>query len=494
MRYRFIPQMTLRTVEIGDIVFDISSRHELVPILMALQHLYVSCKEELVQILLLIQRDFESAGKMNCGCIGMSYWEALVLAAVRLGCDMDFDQLADLASNHRKLREMLGLSDWDQKKYSRSTIHENLDLLDPATVRAIKDIIVGIGHNLVKEPLKKVRGDSFVLKKNIHHPTDTNLLYDGISKMIDIITKVASKFEIPGWRKHDYLKREARIVRNKITRVARSRASNRDERLKKLYNIMIEHSDKIREKAIATTIELNRKMRAEGLILSDYWKNHLSELQYFIGGTEYVCELARRRILEGENIPNPDKVFSLFEPDTELINRGKTPQPIEFGHRVLVIQDSAGFIIHDQVLGIGFTDEKIITEVMRKLQERYEGQIRAASFDKGFWTPNNFKELSEFIDLVVLPKKGKRNETEQVREGGQEFRKVRKWHSGIESGIHALTAGNGMKVCRDKGARGYERYVAMAILGRNLHVLGNILLEKERRRLKKKDPLAALCV
>jgi len=110
----------------------------LIPILMALQHMYDSCKDELVQILLLVKGDFEAQGRKNCGCVAMSYWETLVLAAVPLGRDMDFDQLADLAVNNRKLRGMLGLSDWDQKKYSRSTIHENLDFLDPATIRAIR--------------------------------------------------------------------------------------------------------------------------------------------------------------------------------------------------------------------------------------------------------------------------------------------------------------------------------------------------------------------
>jgi IS5 family transposase len=491
MRYRFTPQKKLGGIDIGDIVFDICSRHELVAILMALQHVYVSRKKELHQMLELIEADFKSSGTKDCGCIGMSYWEALVLTSVRLGCNMDFDLLADLATNHRKLRQTLGLSDWEDKSYSRSTVHDNISSIKARTIRAIKDIIVGVGHNLTSDPLKRVRGDTFVLKKNIHYPTDTSMLYDGVCKIIDLCSQIADHYAIVGWRKHDYWKREVRITKNKIIKVARSRASNRDSRLKSLYVVIMQQADHIINKALGTVVALNRKIQAEDLILPDYWKGYLSELQYFIGGTEYVSELARRRILEGEKIPNPDKVFSLFEPDTELINRGKSPHPIEFGHRVLVIQDNAGFIIHDQVLDIGFTDEKIITEVMRKLQQRYEGQIRAASFDKGFWTPNNLQELSEFIPLLVLPKKGGRSETDRLREGSEQFCSIRKWHSGIESAIHALGAGNGMTVCRDKGPLGYERYVAMAILGRNLHVLGNILLDKERKRRRKNRDLSA---
>ena len=130
---------------------------------------------------------------------------------------------------------------------------------------------------------------------------------------------------------------------------------------------------------------------------------------------------------------------------------------------------------------------------MRDLQKQYQGKIRAASFDKGFWTPRNLQDLSEFIPLVVLPKKGRLSQMDRIREESKDFKKIRKWHSGVESAIHALVAGNGMKVCRDKGPTGYDRYISMAALGRNLHQLGRILIEKERKKIKK-DPLLRLFI
>lgn len=423
----------------------------------------------------------------------MNCWDALVLTAVRLGCDMDYDQLADLATHHMKLREMLMLSTWDEKRYTKSTVHGNLTLLKPGTIQKISEVIVGIGHGLCKQPLKSVRGDTFVVQKNIHHPTDTNLLHDGCRKIIELSKKIAAQFDIPGWRKNGYWKHEVKSLCRKISKVARRRAVDRDERLKALYAILIELALQIILKAEGTLAHLDAKQRAGDICLSRYWKGYVGELQYFIAGSDYVIDLARRRILFAEKIPNPDKVFSLFEPDTQLINRGKSPNPIEFGHRVLVVQDHAGFIVHSGVLGQGFTDEKVITEVMRRLQDRYQGKIKAASFDKGFWTPHNLEDLSQFIPLVVLPKKGGRTQADQAREGAKEFGKIRKWHAGVESAIGALQAGNGLERCRDKGGVGYQRYVAMAVLGRNLQVLGGILLEKERKKNRKcKDPLDLL--
>lgn len=273
-------------------------------------------------------------------------------------------------------------------------------------------------------------------------------------------------------------------TKRRIEKVARSKQKNRDAKLKKLYKELLDLISNIVERSLNTIATFYVIKNQSKEPVSVFCAGVISELQYFIAGTEYVYELSTCRVLRGEKIPNPEKVFSLFERDTELINRSKVPHPIEFGHRVLVMQDSAGFIVHSQVLGIGVTDEKVLVDVMKKLQERFNGKICSASFDKGFWTPNNLAELSKIVRIDCLPKKGKRSTVDAEREGSKAFGKARKWHAGIESAIHALGSGNGLIVCRDKGVDGYNRYVAFGILGRNLHNLGNILIERERRRRK----------
>ncbi|MCK7490418.1 MAG: hypothetical protein MZW92_00325 [Comamonadaceae bacterium] len=129
-----------------------------------------------------------------------------------------------------------------------------------------------------------------------------------------------------------------------------------------------------------------------------------------------MTDLASRRMLEGQTIPHAEKVFSLFEPDTELINRGKLPYPIEFGHRVLIVEDSAGFIVKARVMEPGQTDEKTPVLLMTELQNRFHGKIKGASFDKGFWSPSNLQDLKAIVPLVALPKKGKRSGADAARE------------------------------------------------------------------------------
>jgi IS5 family transposase len=473
--------MSIDAIPISQIEFDIFSRHEMVPILMALQHLYSNRVSAVQHICKLIREDIIDRQDERIGCTGLSYWEILVLASVRLGCNLDYDQLSDLADNHARLRQMMGLGYFDAKRYPRSTINGNITCLSIETLEAIADIIVQEGHRFCPKAIDRVRADSFVVQTNIHYPTDTNLISDGIRKIIELTVKIAQAHSIPGWRKHKYLLSIAKQTRRNIERAARSKQKNKEETLKELYRDLIDQARSTVDRSLDTIHILEQLKRIANEPLSEYFEGVKSELYYFIAGTEYVVELAERRVLKEESIPNAEKVFSLFVPETELINRGKRPYPIEFGHRVLIVQDSAGFIIHSHAMGNGFTDEKIITEVMSNLQTRYNGKILAASFDKGFWTPNNLKDLSEFIETPCLPKKGKRSQADTQREGSREFGKLRKWHPGVESAIHALGVGNGLVVCRDKD---YDRYVALGVLGRNLHTLGAILMEMERLRKK----------
>ena len=128
----------------------------------------------------------------------------------------------------------------------------------------------------------------------------------------------------------------------------------------------------------------------------------------------------------------------------------------------------------------GMTDEKVAVQILKTLQQRMQNRIKVASFDKGCWSPENLVELKNTVDVACLPKKGKLDFEAKIREGSNSFRQARRWHPGVESAIYALVASNGLAVCRDRGKEGYKRYVALGVLGRNIHTLGRILLQKAR--------------
>ena len=146
---------------------------------------------------------------------GLSYWEILVLAGARLGCGYDYDQLQDLAENHRALRQVMGIGDWeseekDQKRFDWRRIESNLNLLRPETIEQINQAIIEEGHRLEPQAAETVRGDSFVVETNIHYPTDSSLIADGLRKVLGLAAMLAGLFGLIGWRQHKHLYRKAR--------------------------------------------------------------------------------------------------------------------------------------------------------------------------------------------------------------------------------------------------------------------------------------------
>ena len=123
-------------------------------------------------------------------------------------------------------------------------------------------------------------------------------------------------------------------------------------------------------------------------------------------------------------------------------------------------------------------DQDVIVEQTKTLQDRLNGRIEEASFDRGFHSPENQKQLAEIIKHPCLPKPGSKQSVEQAAEASVKFHQARRRHPGVESAIGALQSGNGLARCRDGTEVGFERYVALAVLGRNLHALGKLLIAR----------------
>ena len=468
MRKAFSQQRRLDCRGIDDVQLNLECRHESIPILKALQHVY-SRPEVRDHLLHLIAQDVNHHSRPDCGREGFDYWQVLVLAAVRLGCNYNYDQLQDVAEEHRALRQMMGIGDWDEDtSFNWRRIHDNVCLLQPATIDALSQALVAEGHRMEPEAAKKVRGDSFVAETNIHWPTESSLIRDGLRKILALGLTLAAAIGRRGWRQHAHLLTKANRLARDIDRLAAKKGPHYEQRLKPKYRELLKLSGKLTQRA--------RKLAAE----SHGDAATLEELRTFLQLTEQVRDTARRRVLLGETVPNAEKLFSLFETHTQLYKRGKAGEPVQFGRLVLVLEDAAGFIVQHHVMPRDATDKSVIVEQMRVTQTRLGGRIESASFDRGFHSPENQVELAKIIAHPCLPKPGAKQAAAQAAAATVEFRESRQRHSGIESAIGALQAGNGLKRCRDHTELGFERYISLGILGRNLHVLGKLLIAREQ--------------
>jgi hypothetical protein len=477
------PQKRLDCLPIAQVKLNLNCRDEIVPILRALQHLYEDA-ELCGELLRLVGKDVNQGTSRKRGRRGLNYWEIIVLAAARLGCNLDYDKLQDLAENHRSLRQIMGIGDWQEEvDFDWRRIEDNLLKLRPETVKKISALVVKAGHALEPKAIAAVRGDTFVVETNIHYPTESTLIGDGLRKILPLAAEMAAENGLTGWRQYKHWLRNIRKLVHAIGRTSRAKGRGAD-RLKPGYKKLLELAEDLLARARRLLGELAFAVPKPALSM-DKLKNSVAPAQrekllfHYVTLTAKVCANARRRVLEGAALANDEKIFSIFEPHTELIKRGKQPVPIQYGHNVLVIEDAAGFVVEHRVVDNGVLDQDLVVPVMRELQERYDGKIKSASFDRAFHTPENQRELAAIVRTPCIACKGQEKGRQQEKEGTVAFRKARQKHPGVESEIGALQSGNGLKRCRDRSKRGFERYVALGILGRNLQNLGKLLLAQD---------------
>jgi len=177
------------------------------------------------------------------------------------------------------------------------------------------------------------------------------------------------------------------------------------------------------------------------------------------------------------------KISSIFLITVEWISKGKAGVPVELGLRVCVVEDSYRFILHHQVME-KTTDDQIAVSIVKDSQSRFPA-LNTISMDKGFHSPNNQIQLKERLDLVILPKKGRLSEADKVRESDVEFVQLRRQHSAVESAINALEI-HGLDKCPDQGIDGFKRYVALAIVARNIQRLGVVVREQALQKIARR--------
>lgn len=470
MRKPYQRQCRFDLSPIANVPLNLACRDEIIPILLGLQHLYTNA-ELCGKVVRLVAGDLNENSRRDVGRPGMDDWHVVVLAAVRLGCNFDYDKLQDQVANHRALRGIMGFGDWeDSDEFTYRRIRDTLCLIKPSTLSKINDLVVQAGHAIVPEAAASVRADSFVVETNIHYPTESALMYDGVRKFVPLCVEVASCLDIEGWRQAEYLVKRIKKLNQNIGRIAASQNPRKKDALRSYYENLISRVNQLVERAAELVKAAQGELVSPGII------RQVAAIEQWIGLTQQVCDTARRRVLLGEKVENCDKLFSLFETHTQLYRRGKAGQLNQFGRLVLVYEDAAGFISHYHLMDRDATDPDVVVEQTKQAQAKHRGQIETASFDRGFHSDENKAALQEIVDDVCLPPRHPSQYAEQLKQGTVKFHQTRLRHSGVESAIGAMQRGNGLKRCRDRSELGFERYLGLAVLGRNIQTLGKLLL------------------
>ena len=198
---------------------------------------------------------------------------------------------------------------------------------------------------------------------------------------------------LPGWRKSNDWKRRVKSKYLKVARIKNGGGKNKDDRLRKSVEEYLEVLEELQDKvALDLPIFRSKANDPSSLLL-------VGEIRQFHDYLIKHIDLILRRLIHGETIPHEEKMFSLFEPHTEWITKGKSRPNVELGHRLLITTNQHGLIVDHQVME-SITDSEVVPELIDRLSNNYAGKVVSShSFDKGFYSASNKQKVGEMASV-----------------------------------------------------------------------------------------------
>ena len=369
MRRGFAEQLSINITPIKEVFIPLEKRNHMANLLAALQHLYMN--EKWSHKIELVLSKTVNKNKRATGRTGMNLWEMFVLAQIRLCMNISYDELLSQANYHKLLRGILGVepNDYTQgHQYSRQNIVDNVSLLDDKTMKQINDLIVEMGHDVFKKKetvALRLKTDSFVVETDTYFPTDYRLLFDSNRKCLEIIGKLHKKHAFDGWRQWKDTRKKLKNLCRVFGKITSSGGKNKQER----EMVACAHY-------LSTSKNLSKKVDAflseqAPLLLDDTFSLlAVIELEWFKTMLDKHVDLLERRIIKGEIIPHDQKIFSIFLPFTEWINKGKMNPSVEIGKKLFVTTDQYNLIV-DYQLGDKLNDQDAIIPILDRIYQKY---------------------------------------------------------------------------------------------------------------------------
>jgi transposase, IS5 family len=482
MRKNFEPQLELGATAIESIRLNPRSRDDIPALLYGLQFIYSqpSVRDQIFSVLTAgIGQDIDFGN----GRPGMELWVLLVLGALRLGANCDYDRLHELANEHQTLRAMLGHGKWSEQAYNLQTLKDNVRLLTEEMLEEINTLVVHAGHTFIKkkenDTALHARCDSFVVETDVEFPTDIGLLHDAVRKILKLTSALCSEFGIKGWRQSNNNLKKLKRYWRAAQQSNRSRKSDAAQKKISAYTAYLTVAGEYIERSLLSVWDI--ELAGKSLAVEQWTRLHdkLADIREYQTHAMRQIEQIERRVLHEETIPSNEKVYSLFEPHTEWISKGKAGVPVELGVKVCIIEDQNQFILHHRVMEKE-QDAHVAVAMIDACKKKFP-TLSSCSFDRGFHSPDNQIQLAERLDEVILPKKGKLNSVDKALTQEDSYRAKKKQHSAVESAINGLEQ-TGLDRCPDQGIEGFRRYVALSVLARNLQRIGGLVQAHEHNR------------
>jgi len=357
--------------------------------------------------------------------------------------------------------------------------HRAFTRLTPATLRALNDAVVQAAVELGLEDGTHLRVDTTVVETDIHFPTDAALLWDAVRVLTRLVRRLGE--HVPSARRGcaDHTRRARRRMQELSRMTPAQRARQQTRKYRDLLGVTNGVVATARAAVATARAASPREPIAAGLVAG------LGQaIDHFCGLADRVIAQTRRRVLKGEPVPVHDKVFSIFEPHTDLIVRGKAKTPVEFGHKVFLAESRHGLITDYRVLDGNPADEAHLAPSLTQHQATFGRAPALYAADRGFYTPDNVAALATAgVGRECIPQRGGRKTAERTAyEKSRAFKKGQRFRAGIEGRISVLLRGRGMRRCLLEGRDRFEVFVGAAVLANNLLRIADLLSQRRARR------------
>jgi IS5 family transposase len=351
-----------------------------------------------------------------------------------------------------------------------TTLCKMFKAIRPQTWKKVNEILKAYALETEKISGEKLRRDTTVYEANIHYPTDSSLLWDTYRVLARFIERVREVEPVLVGDQRLQTK-DAKKIYFQINRQS-SKKKKAEKWMKSAYRALLGHVEKILVWADDVCVAIQRTRTEYTFEVDVYLRGLVQEHEKYIPLGLEVMDQATRRVLDGESVPNDEKIFSIFEPHVELIIRGKAGKDIEFGHVVNLQQVSEKFITGYDVFEKKPVEHGLVDPTLERHRETFGKFPEVYADDKGAYeSMEKLHELEKKIDVVGICKKGKRNAAEEEREHSPAFKLAQKFRAGIEGTISFLKRVLGLGKCMYRSFQTFKASVGSIVFAHNLIVL-----------------------
>lgn len=406
-----------------------------------------------------VQQDLLQERRGDRGRRGLRGDQVVRIALLKQIHGLSYRELEFHLQDSAVFRSFVGLGFEDRP--SHQALQANVKRIAPETWEAIHRVLIGFAQQEGIERGGTIRGDTTVVDAAIHEPSDSSLLWDCVRVATRLLHRMA--------RRQPAL----RAAYSDHTRRARRRAyaikfhSRRKDRVSQ-YRDLIRVAQVVREDADRV---LPRAAGHAGL------QRLATELKALLPRMDQVLAQARRRVLEGEQVPSREKLVSIFEPHTDIVV--KDNRETRYGHKVCLTGGKSSLVLDCVIEQGNPADATLVERTLTRHVALFGQAPRQAAFDGGFASKDNVRTAKALgVEDIAFHRKSGLEISEMVRSAWV-FRRLRDFRSGIEGCISTLKRAFQMDRCTWRGLASFRAYVWSCVTSFNLVVLARHLLTRE---------------